>query len=117
MVVVEVVVASGVGNIIGVTFVVSSIVLVTLVSSIATEISLKFIPGDPMVVLDAVLISGNSMAFVDDLVDVIASVSVVLEMDPVEPSSVFSVLEVISINGTKVEVVDFVVTSETGCMS
>ena len=117
MVVVEVVVASGVGNIIGVTFVVSSIVLVTLVSSIATEISLKFIPGDPMVVLDAVLISGNSMAFVDDLVDVIASVSVVLEMDPVVPSSGFSVVEVISVDGTIVEVVDFDVTSGAGCKS
>ena len=91
MVVVEVVVASGVGNIIGVTFVVSSTVLVTLVSSIATEISSKFVPEeDSMVVLEAVLISGNSMAFVDDLVDVIASISVVLEIDPVVPSSSFT---------------------------
>ena len=44
---------------------------VVLVSSIATNISLTTIP-DERVVLDKVVDSGNSIAFVDDLVDTVS---------------------------------------------
>ena len=75
MVVVEVVVASGVlGKIIGVTFVVSSTVSVTLVSSMGSGISFSFM-------LDKVLLSGKSIALVEDLLGVVDSTSVELETD------------------------------------
>ena len=77
MVVVEVVVASGVlGKIIGVTFVVSSTVSVTLVSSMGSGISFSFMLE---VVLDKVLLSGKSIALVEDLLGVVDSTSVELE--------------------------------------